>query len=104
MAGLLDVLASLACIVGGGLLLTFTSANPGSYSFTGDNFFETASHGIGLYCIGKGLFIARSTYLIDQARSALGRLVEFAGRRHSQEPRQPWPGENTPSSWERGQR
>jgi len=101
VAGLLDVLASLACIVGGGLLVTFTSADPGSYSFSGHNFFETASHGVGLYCIGKGLFIARSAYLVDQARSALGRLVEFAAHRHSREGPQPWPGEDTPTSYER---
>lgn len=98
MAGMIDVLASLACLVGGGLLLGFTSASPGTYSFTGHNFFETASHGVGLYCIGKGLFIARSNYLVEEARSALRRLIEFAAHRHSRQG-EPWPGEDTPSSY-----
>jgi hypothetical protein len=64
----IDVLATIAAIVGGILLLQFTSAGTNGYSFTGRNIFETLSHGVGLYLIAKGLFIARATDLATNER------------------------------------
>jgi hypothetical protein len=62
------LLATIAAIVGGIVLLQFTSSGTSGYSFTGRNIFETVSHGVGLYPIAKGLFIAPATNLATNER------------------------------------
>ena len=49
----------------------------------GQSWFEIIAHGIGVYFIGKGLFIARSTHLDSEAVTALRKLVDAAAFSHS---------------------
>lgn len=85
MGRVLDILASVACWVGGFVLLTLQSADSTSYSLTGHTVFEGIAHGVGLYCIGKGLFIARSSYYEGETAVATRKLVEFEALRHGRE-------------------
>jgi hypothetical protein len=53
LSAVLAVLSSLACIGGGLYLLNIQSAAE-------NNIFEAIAHGIGIYCIGKGLYVGPS--------------------------------------------
>lgn len=57
------ILSSLFCIGGGIYLLNIQSA---SQSYT---VFEAMAHGIGIYCIGKGLYVGPS--LIAQGKASM---------------------------------
>ena len=57
------ILSSLFCIGGGIYLLNIQSA---SQNYT---VFEAMAHGIGIYCIGKGLYVGPS--LIAQGKAAM---------------------------------
>jgi hypothetical protein len=70
------ILAGVACMVGGVILLMFESAGSHGYSIGGHNVFETATHGLGLYCIGKGLFVILSIYRQEQIHD---RIVDLGG-------------------------
>src|SRR5262245_27277469 len=73
----LEVIAAIGAIVGGIVLLSFESSNPGgSYSFGGRNVFETVSHGIGLYVIARGVMIARASHLAAGQREEAQRTTE----------------------------
>jgi hypothetical protein len=45
---------------------------------TGQSWFEVIAHGMGVYFIGKGLFIARQLYLSDETVRALRWLASRA--------------------------
>ena len=49
----------------------------------GQSWFEILAHGIGIYFIGKGLYVARSTHLDSEAVDSLRKLVNAAAFRHS---------------------
>jgi hypothetical protein len=76
----IEVLAAVAAIVGGVILLQFTSTdvNGGSngYSFTGRNIFETVSHGVGLYLIARGVMMGRASHLAETQRDEAHRTTE----------------------------
>jgi hypothetical protein len=88
---LIDILAMLGSIGAGVYLLQYQSAGN---SATGTSWFEIIGHGMGIYFIAKGLFIARTTYLQADARNKLAQLVEIANSRapEPQDPRPPGPG------------
>jgi hypothetical protein len=77
---LLDVLASAAAFAGGVVLLTLQSANTSGYSLTGHNVFEGVSHGIGLYVLGKALFMLRTTGFADLGMIELRSISETLRR------------------------
>lgn len=68
---LLDVLAALLCIGGGLYLLQTNSVGSSSW-------FQVIAHGMGVYFIGKGLFVGRSAYLATIQAGRLAQLVELA--------------------------
>lgn len=78
MGRLLDITAALVCIAGGIYLLSIQSV-------AGNTVIEAIGHGIGVYCIGKGLFIARSTHLESQVATATRKLVELTALRHERD-------------------
>jgi hypothetical protein len=59
MSFLLSLLGVIVMIVGGVVLLVFESSGSTGYSLGGHNVFEAVTHGVGLYCVGRGLFAAR---------------------------------------------
>lgn len=75
---IVDVLASLGSIGAGIYLLQYQSAGS---SETGTSWFEIIGHGIGIYFIAKGIFIARTAYLQAQARNLLEDMVDIARTR-----------------------
>jgi hypothetical protein len=70
MGRLLDVLATLAAIGAGLYLLSIQSV-------AGNTVFEAMAHGIGVYFIAKGFFIARSTHLQAESAGYLETLTQF---------------------------
>lgn len=75
MGRLLDIASTLLCIGAGIYLLQTNSVGESSW-------FEVIGHGMGVYFIGKGLFIARSLYFAETAAKATERLVEWAEYDH----------------------
>jgi hypothetical protein len=67
----MSLLGGAACIFGGIILLAFESSGSHGYSLTGHNVFETITHGIGLYCIGKGLLVMASNYRLGRVHDAI---------------------------------
>jgi hypothetical protein len=71
MGKLIDVASALLCLIAGAYLLQYNS--PGQSTW-----FQIIGHGMGIYFIGKSLYVARATYLAGEARDLLTKLVEFA--------------------------
>jgi hypothetical protein len=71
MGRLIDIAATLLSIGAGLYLLQYSS--PGQSSW-----FEVIGHGMGVYFIAKGLFMARSLHLADQHAGYLAQLVELS--------------------------
>jgi hypothetical protein len=78
MGRLLDILATLACIAAGVYLLSIQSV-------AGNTVLEAIAHGIGIYFIGKGLFVARSTHLQAESVGYLETLTEFSTLQHERD-------------------
>lgn len=74
MGRLLDIAATLLCI-GAGIYLLQYHGETGPTSW-----FEIIGHGMGIYFIGKGLFVARSTFLATDQRDALRWVARNAQR------------------------
>lgn len=68
---ILAILSSLACIAGGLWMLLTEPAESNSI-------FGPLLHGIGLYCIGKGIFVGPS--LMNQWRTS--EATEWLARQH----------------------
>ncbi len=64
---LLDYAAAIICVAAGVYLL----------QYNGTSWFQIIGHGMGIYFIGKGIFVARSTRLQAQARDRLAQLVSL---------------------------
>jgi hypothetical protein len=81
------VLSGLICIAGGVIMLIFEgSADPSTgvgsgYSLTGHTIFETIAHGLGLYCIGRGIFIVLSADFIHELRADVREIATSLRRR-----------------------
>jgi hypothetical protein len=52
---------------------------------SGTSWFEILAHGIGVYFIGKGIFIGTTTWTQAEANERLDRLVEFEAHRHARD-------------------
>jgi hypothetical protein len=76
-----DYAATLICIAAGLYLLSYNGTSTSALG--GTSWFQIIAHGIGIYFIGKGLFIARSTHLQGEARDRLTRLVELSAMKHT---------------------
>ncbi|MES2360097.1 MAG: hypothetical protein V4529_17280 [Gemmatimonadota bacterium] len=70
---LLDYAAAIICVAAGVYLLQYNAA----VSVGGTSWFQIIGHGMGIYFIGKGIFVARSTRLQAQARDRLAQLVSL---------------------------
>jgi hypothetical protein len=69
-----DLAAGLICIGAGIYLLQTQAAEP--------SIIETLMHGIGVYFIGKGLFVIRAGMLAAKQVVSLERLVEMGAMEH----------------------
>jgi hypothetical protein len=75
MGRALGLAAAATCVFAGIYLLQYNAV---SDSTTGTSWFQIIGHGMGIYFIGKGLFVARSTWAeADQAKH-LAALVKLA--------------------------
>lgn len=74
MTKLAGVIVSLLAIGAGIYMLSYSTAT--------NSIFNVLTHGIGVYFIGKGLFMGMSLWKQDEAADRLGRLVDFAAARH----------------------
>jgi len=75
LLGFLDWAAAALCVFAGLYLLSRGSADiPGG----GQSWFEALGHGIGIYFLGKGVFVGRSAYLAGVQAERLRQLVELA--------------------------
>lgn len=72
---LVGYLAALVCAGAGAYLLRYHGA---AGAAVGTSWFEVIGHGMGAYFIGKGLYIARSTWLEAEQADRLRQLVELA--------------------------
>lgn len=77
MGRILDIASVLLCIGAGVYLLQTNSVGESSW-------FEVIGHGMGVYFIGKGLFIARSLYFAETQATATMRLVQYADYDHAE--------------------
>jgi len=68
MGRFIDIASALICIGAGLYLLQYNSPAQTTW-------FQIIAHGMGIYFIGKGLFIARSTHLQARAADALETLA-----------------------------
>ena len=58
-ARLLGILGGLVCMAGGGYLLMIKAAQENSI-------LESIAHGIGIYCIGKGMYVLMSSEFMSR--------------------------------------
>lgn len=70
---LIDIASTLLCIGAGLYLLQYSVPNTGN----GTSWFQIIGHGMGIYFIGKGLFIFRTTYLQLQANETLETIAAW---------------------------
>lgn len=77
MGRFLDIGAALLSIGAGVYLLQYNADTAGLGG--GTSWFQIIGHGMGVYFIGKGVFIARATHLAGEQAERLRQLVEFAG-------------------------
>lgn len=75
MGKFLDIAAAVLCIGAGLYLLQTEPADAHSL-------FGPLLHGMGVYFIGKGLFVARATHLESASRDRLTQLVELQAHSH----------------------
>ncbi len=83
MGRLVDIAAALLCIGAGVYLLQYNADS--SALGGGTSWFEIIGHGMGVYFIGKGLFVARSTHLAADSRDRLNQLVDLGAARWAED-------------------
>lgn len=81
MGRLLDIVSALVCVGAGLYLLQFNSGG----GATGTSWFQVIGHGMGIYFIGKGIFVLRSGLLANAQLDRMDQLVELSYRRESVE-------------------
>lgn len=81
----LGLLAGLVCIAAGVYLLSAQS--PRVVGLGGTSWFEVLAHGIGVYFIGKGVFVWLSVWGQAEQSDHLAKLVELEALRHQRESR-----------------
>jgi hypothetical protein len=77
------IVAALICI-GAGLYL-LSAESPPVAGIGGTSWFEVLAHGIGIYFIGKGIYIGTSSWTQAEANERLDKLIELEALRHSRE-------------------
>jgi len=75
MGRLLGLAAGAICVFAGIYLLQYNAVLDPT---TGTSWFQIIGHGMGIYFIGKGLFVARSTWLSEDQAKHLAALVKLA--------------------------
>ena len=81
MTKLASVVAALLAIGAGIYML--------SYSTQANSIFNVITHGIGIYFLGKGLYMGVSLWRQGEATDRLGMLVDIATERHVRETAEP---------------
>lgn len=79
MGRLLDIVSALLCVGAGLYLLQYNSGG----GATGTSWFQIIGHGMGIYFIGKGIFVLRSGLLANAQLDRMDQLVELGYRRDS---------------------
>jgi hypothetical protein len=82
MGRLTGFAAAAICVIAGAYLLQYGWSDTVGDTSGGTSWFEIIGHGMGIYFIGKGLFVARSTYLEAEQADRLAQLVAFAAYQH----------------------
>ena len=80
MGRLTGFAAGAICAIAGIYLLQYNADTSGVGG--GTSWFQIIGHGMGIYFIGKGIFVARSTYLEAAQTDRLLLLVEWAAYEH----------------------
>jgi hypothetical protein len=80
MGRLFGFAGAAICVFAGIYLLQYNATTDAS---TGTSWFQIIGHGMGIYFIGKGLFVARSTYLEAEQADRLAQLVTLAAHEHT---------------------
>lgn len=79
----LDFVAALICIAAGVYLLQYNAVDTNALgAAAGTSWFQIIGHGMGIYFIGKGLYVGRSSYLQAETHERLKQLVELQARDH----------------------
>ena len=92
IGAIVDLAASGLCVAAGVYLLSQNSLPVDLGGQHGRSWFEVLAHGIGIYFIGKGLFVLRSTWLEAETAAALRRMGGTPERaRAEREPAAPAP-------------
>lgn len=82
MGRLIGYLSAGICVFAGIYLLQYNAVDTSAFGGAGTSWFQIIGHGMGIYFIGKGLFVARTTHLEADAADRLDKLVMFAGLSH----------------------
>lgn len=79
MGRILDLGAGLLCIGAGLYLLQYNATGDG---VAGTSWFQIIGHGMGIYFLGKGVFVARANWIAAETRDAVASLVEWKRYEH----------------------
>jgi hypothetical protein len=96
MGRLIGFAAAAICVFAGIYLLQY-NADTSGVGGGGTSWFQIIGHGMGIYFIGKGLFVARSTWLEWQQADRLAQLVEFAAYEHRESHEDETPDSSEPA-------
>lgn len=77
MGNVIGWLSAAFCIGAGVYLLQYNGATTGLAG--GTSWFQIIGHGMGIYFIGKGLYMLRSTHTEAETVNRLQQLVELSG-------------------------
>jgi len=76
MGRLIGLASAVICVFAGIYLLQYNEVSTSIGG--GTSWFQIIGHGMGIYFIGKGLFVARSTWLAEDQAKHLAALVKLA--------------------------
>lgn len=92
MGNVIGWLSAAFCIGAGVYLLQYNGATTGLAG--GTSWFQIIGHGMGIYFIGKGLYVGRSTWLQAEQADRLKQLVELGAHERAAQAarpaREPW--------------
>jgi hypothetical protein len=73
---LLTIASALVCIGAGLYLLQYNATGSGDAA-GGTSWFQIIGHGMGIYFIGKGLFVGRSLFMAESQNSKLDLIAYY---------------------------
>jgi hypothetical protein len=82
MGRLIDIAAALLSVGAGLYLLQYGGETTSIAGESGTSWFEIIAHGMGIYFVAKGLWMARSLHLQKQQLDATRTLVELDAHEH----------------------